>query len=118
MYEREEEHLATPAEAVAEYARNIGGEYPDRAWLLHDWDVWVANPHYVGPPVMHPEMAMYEDEMLEREAEMAAAFGPVVLEIEPWDTDGDTSKWNENGESSEAENDRWATRTFKDDVPF
>jgi len=114
---REEDHLATPAEAVAEYARNIGGEYPDRAWLLHDWDVWVANPHYVGPPVMHPEMAMYEEERAMHEAEMAAAFGPVVLEIEPWDTDGDTSKWNENGESSEAENDRWATRTFKD-VPF
>jgi len=50
-----DDHLATPAEAVAEFARNIGGEYPDRAWLLHDWDVWVANPHYHGPKVPHPE---------------------------------------------------------------
>jgi hypothetical protein len=29
---------------------------------------------------------------------------------EPWDTDGDTSKWNENGEGSEADNDRFANR--------
>jgi len=94
-WNREDDHLATPAEAVAEFARNIGGEYPDRAWLLHDWDVWVRNPHYKGPPVPHPESD------------------------EPWDTDGDTSKWNENGESSEAENDRYASRSFNDDeVPF
>jgi hypothetical protein len=93
-WDREEDHLATPSEAVAEYARNIGGEYPDRAWLLHDFDVWVANPHYAGPPVPHPE----SDEAME-----------------PWDTDGDTSKWNENGEASEAENDRYASRANPDD---
>jgi hypothetical protein len=50
-----EDHLATPAESVAEWAYNAGEEMPDRAWLLHDWDVWVANPHYSGPPVPHPE---------------------------------------------------------------
>jgi hypothetical protein len=33
---------------------------------------------------------------------------------EPWDTDGDTSKWNENGESSEMENDRYASRNWRD----
>jgi hypothetical protein len=54
-YEERESRLASPAEAVDEFARNIGGEYPDRAWLLHDWDVWVKNPAYVGPPVPHPE---------------------------------------------------------------
>jgi len=59
-YEREEEHLATPSEAVAEYGRNAGAMFPDRAWLLHDWDVWVKNPHYVGPPVKHPEEAYSE----------------------------------------------------------
>jgi hypothetical protein len=58
----EHDHLATPAEAVDEYARNMGGEYPDRAWLLHDWDVWVKNPHYVGPPVPHPETYEPDDE--------------------------------------------------------
>jgi len=31
---------------------------------------------------------------------------------EPWDTDGDLQ--NENGEGQEAENDRWATRTFRE----
>jgi len=43
-------------------------------------------------------------------AEAEEAFGQRALrfnvEDEPWDTDGDTSKWNENGESSERENDR------------
>jgi hypothetical protein len=48
-------HLATDGEAMQEYAHNIGGEYPDRAWLLTSYDVWVRNPAYVGPPVPHPE---------------------------------------------------------------
>ena len=61
-YEERESRLATPAEAVDEFARNIGGEFPDRAWLLHDWDVWVKNPAYAGPPVPHPES--YDDELL------------------------------------------------------
>ena len=49
------DRAATNSEAVAEYARNAGADHPDRAWLLHDWDVWVSNPHYRGPPVPHPE---------------------------------------------------------------
>ena len=53
--EERESRLATPSEAVAEFGRNAGAEFPDRAWLLHDWDVWVKNPHYAGPPVPHPE---------------------------------------------------------------
>ena len=63
-HEERESHLATPAEAVAEFAANIGGEYPDRAWLLHDFDVWVKNPAYVGPPVPHPESYDPEDEFI------------------------------------------------------
>lgn len=55
MYEREDEHLATPSEAVAEFAHNYGMDHPELAWLLHDWDVWVANPFYIGPKVPHPE---------------------------------------------------------------
>lgn len=61
----EEDRLATPMEAVREYAYNAGAVYPDRAWLLHDWDVWVANPHYRGPRVPHPED--YDAEMAEAE---------------------------------------------------
>ena len=47
--------LATVPEAIREMAWNIGYEYPDRAWLLSDYDVWTPNPHYVGPPQPHPE---------------------------------------------------------------
>jgi hypothetical protein len=38
-----------------EFARNYGMDHPDQAWLLHDWDVWAANPFYTGPKVPHPE---------------------------------------------------------------
>lgn len=51
------DHLATPAEAVAEWAYNIGDQpgYVEYQWLLHDYDVWVLNPHYRGPRQPHPE---------------------------------------------------------------
>lgn len=54
-YDEEFGPKATPSEAVAEFGRNAGMDNPDRAWLLHDWDVWVRNPFYSGPPVPHPE---------------------------------------------------------------
>lgn len=47
--------LATNNEALAEFGRNAGSAFPDRQWLLTDWDVWVQNPHYHGPPQRHPE---------------------------------------------------------------
>lgn len=53
--EEEIGHIATPAEAVEEWRFNVGPDNQDRAWLLHDRDVWVRNPYYVGPPVPHPE---------------------------------------------------------------
>jgi hypothetical protein len=62
--EERESRLASPQEAVAEWAYNAGSESPEKPWLLHDWDVWVANPHYAGPPAPHPESweGPYEDE--------------------------------------------------------
>lgn len=33
---------------------------------------------------------------------------------EPANTDGDTSQWNENGEASERDNDRAASRNYRD----
>lgn len=48
-------HLATPAEADREWATNVGREYPERAWILSDRDVWYQNPAYRGPAVPHPE---------------------------------------------------------------
>jgi len=87
-------HLATEGEADREYAHNVGRDHPEKAWILSDRDVWYANPFYRGPKVEHPE-------------------------FEPPDTDGDTRQWNENGESQERENDRYASRTFNDpDIPF
>lgn len=55
MHEYEEDMLATPMDAVREWVSVVGANHPDRAWLCHDYDVWVANPWYVGPPVRHPE---------------------------------------------------------------
>jgi hypothetical protein len=47
--------LATIAEADAEWARNVGIERPEQAWILSDRDVWYRNPAYSGPPVRHPD---------------------------------------------------------------
>ena len=76
MYGSDEDDgpLATPSEAVAEYGRNAGMDNPDRAWLLHDWDVWVRNPFYAGPPVPHPE----SDGYLEGSSEPAEGDDPEV----------------------------------------
>lgn len=49
------EHAATYSEAMAEYASNAGMSRPERAWILTPWDVWMPNPHYSGPTVLHPE---------------------------------------------------------------
>jgi len=52
---QEEDHIATGSESLAEFAFNAGMDRPDRCWLLDTRDVWVRNPHYVGPDVPHPE---------------------------------------------------------------
>lgn len=54
--------LATEADAMREYAENVGREQLDRAWILTDYDVWVRNPFYQGPPVRHPEDDYYDEE--------------------------------------------------------
>jgi hypothetical protein len=48
-------HLATLAQADAEYALNVGMQRPHQAWVLSDRDVWYRNPAYCGPAVRHPE---------------------------------------------------------------
>lgn len=53
--------LATWNDAYREFSWNAGEDNPDQAWLLHENDVWLANPHYVGPKVRHPEDD-YEEE--------------------------------------------------------
>lgn len=49
--------LATPRDAMREWAENVGylPQHRGYAWLLHDWDVWIANPHYRGPAQPHPD---------------------------------------------------------------
>ena len=53
----EHDHIATPREAMDEFARNVGneGNYINYQWILTDYDVWVRNPHYTGPEQRHPE---------------------------------------------------------------
>lgn len=38
-----------------EWAWYVGTDTPDRPWLIHPGDAWVANPHYRGPAVRHPD---------------------------------------------------------------
>lgn len=60
---------ATPIEAMREFARNAGADRPEQAWILGDFDYWVQNPHYVGPPVPHPESYESGDCELEPDGE-------------------------------------------------
>jgi len=71
MFNQEEDHLATPAEACREYARNVGEQHRDRAWILTDWDTWERNPYYHGPAQPHPE---FEDYITPEQT-------PVVVEV-------------------------------------
>ena len=54
-YHQEEDIMATPMDACREYARNVGYERPEHAWILTDYDTWEPNPYYHGPPQQHPE---------------------------------------------------------------
>lgn len=47
--------LATMSDAVREYARNVGAERRDQAWIVSPYDTWERNPFYSGPPQPHPE---------------------------------------------------------------
>jgi hypothetical protein len=60
----EHDRVATPDEAVREWAYNCGGDACrlNSQWLLHDFDVWVRNPHYTWPAPRHPEDYDYENE--------------------------------------------------------
>jgi hypothetical protein len=57
MREDYEDRVATPTEAVREWARNVGWypRYKDSQWILSDYDTWERNPHYNGPDQGHPE---------------------------------------------------------------
>jgi hypothetical protein len=60
MYDYED-RLATDEEACTEYAFNVGRDRLDRQWILTNYDTWVQNPYYKGPPQRHPEEYDYED---------------------------------------------------------
>ena len=55
ILEDEEGRYPSEAEADAEYAREVGRDNPQRAWILSDRDVWYPNPFYTGPARPHPE---------------------------------------------------------------
>lgn len=73
--------LATVSDAIREYGYNAGMENQEHAWLLTDYDVWVANPHYRGPPVRHPEDDDYgtEEEMAAHAADIDKNYEPGVV---------------------------------------
>ena len=75
-------HLATPNEAMQEFAWIDGAERPEQAWLLHDWDVWIANPHYHGPPVSHPEDYGPEDECEDPGEELSTTLERVYASLD------------------------------------
>lgn len=88
-------------ESVRQWARVYGADHADRAWLLHDRDVWVANPSYRGPVVQHPEEAASDADYAEAAADIARAAHEARLDAEadaedaarPELTDTDADRW-------------------------
>jgi hypothetical protein len=46
---------ATPADAMREYAWNVGRERRDLEWISTPYDTWEKNPFFEGTPGPHPE---------------------------------------------------------------
>jgi hypothetical protein len=55
FFEEDDAPLATPMDAMREYAENVGRDNPDAAWIITPYDVWMENPFYDGPSVPHPD---------------------------------------------------------------
>lgn len=82
--------LATMTDAAKEYARNVGRDNPDRAWILTDYDTWEANPFYTGPRVPHPDSDMVPDDDIPDNADTLEDLdGPQPLDPYADDLDGD-----------------------------
>jgi hypothetical protein len=80
---------ASVSESISQWARVCGHECKDRAWLLHDRDVWVPNPSYDGPPQPHPEEE--HDIFMAEEYRKAQLIEPLSSELWPeHDDNGDT----------------------------
>lgn len=80
-YEELDERTALPAtmrDLLGDWARSVGDERPEVAWLLSDLDVWVRNPYYRGPAAPHPEC----DEA-EMDAFISESMCPARPPVEP-----------------------------------
>ena len=85
--EIEFDHITSPGEAMEEWRTNYGMDNTEKAWVLHDHDVWMANPYYSGPPVPHPEFA-HEDGCMVPHNPPLVFLGPVkpkVVEVDDYD---------------------------------
>lgn len=86
------DYLCSIAEADAHYAREVGRERSERAWILSDRDVWYRNPFYTGPAVPHPEDDYGNDEDFPDTAPMtspAETAEPAAdaADLDPWSGD-------------------------------
>jgi hypothetical protein len=66
-------------DAVREWASITGFHFPEREWLLSDYDTWERNPHYTGKLGRHPEDDVYDEEVV---SEMVMPLG--VQKISMW----------------------------------
>lgn len=48
-------YYSSPAESMKVWAWEVGQDHTDKEYLLHDFDVWMKNPHFTGRPGPHPE---------------------------------------------------------------
>ena len=93
----------------------------ERVWVAMQGENWSpkgeARPLIAEKGLRHTSMSV-GDVAVEIDSGKVWVVSGVGFKLlgynEPWDTDGDTSGWNENGEGSERDNDRYASRNYRD----
>jgi hypothetical protein len=84
---------STHAEAMREYAWNVGRERRDLEWISTPYDTWERNPFYDGEPGPHPE----DWSRCDGEEEPVDPVEPVVAPPFPDDDDDSqgTMEWDD-----------------------
>ena len=108
--------VATEMDSEREYVYNYGMEHPDHAWINSPRDCCYANPHYVGPPMPHPDDLDDEYRNSVYAKEDAEAEAMYSREVAKRDND---APWFDEGEGPSAKvHIGLPTVEYDDGIPF
>jgi hypothetical protein len=72
------DNFASPSDACREYARNVGRDRPDTAWISTPYDTWEPNPFYRGPAQPHPETFDVDEYIVDHDGTTYATYREAV----------------------------------------